>query len=101
MNCAAERIPPSSEYLLLDDQPAIMKPTVGTPPIAITYSTATFRSVSAIPLFQGITAQTISEKASTISGATKCRKRSARDGTTSSLVSSFKASATDCSSPNG
>ena len=52
---AAERRPPSSEYLLKLDQPAISRPTTVIPPMAKKYSSPMLKSWPNRPGANGIT----------------------------------------------
>src|SRR5438105_1005622 len=92
---------PISAYLLFDDQPAMKTAIVFSEPTAIRNSTPTFKSASTIRSPKGITANTTMVGTNTTMGASQNSMRSALRVVIGSLNSSFRASATGCSSPLG
>ena len=66
---AAERRPPSSEYLLKLDQPAIISPTTVSPPTAKKYSRPMFMSWPNRPGANGMTSRPMTVAMKTTTGA--------------------------------
>ncbi len=107
---AADRSPPSSEYLLFDAQPPRMIPYTPIEVIASRKSSPMFTSVThsgvrTLPIRisgpKGMTARAVSAGITARTGARKCTAFSAREGVMSSLVTSFRRSATPWSRPLG
>ncbi len=107
---ALERSPPSSEYLLFDDQPASTMPYTPSDEIARMKRKPIGSGASAmsiVPHFEsqgapyGITAQVSSAGRKAITGARTNSGRYACPGYVSSFMMFFTPSATDCSRPCG
>src|SRR3989442_6166980 len=105
---AAARGPPSRAKLLAEDQPAIITPYTPSERMAKTYRVPTFRVTGCSGISRparcrvspnGIDAKAASAKKTETKGASVNRKRSARAGRKSSLVSILMASASGWKSP--
>src|SRR3954466_13652944 len=94
-------MPPSSEYLLLDDHPA--RTTLYTPSedMAKKKSKPMLRSAITKPGAKGITANERSAVATMIPGASTKTGLSAKGGIQPSFKKSFTESASGCKRPNG
>jgi hypothetical protein len=101
MICAAERRPPSSEYLLKLDQPPISNPTTVMPPIAKKYRSPRLKSWPYSPGAKGSTRALRAAAAKTTTGAHVNTTASARDGVKSSFMSTFSPCTVDRSEPHG
>ena len=87
INCAAERIAPRSEYLLLDVQPASIIPTASKETIAIISNTPMSVALpcKSSPELSGITENAPKIETKIIQGANKNNCRCAALGTMSSF----------------
>src|SRR5664280_180785 len=114
MSCAEERKPPSSEYLLLEDQPASTMPYTPSEPMARRNSTPTPRSgatsmppsgtpntVTSLPAPNGITMNVSRATDTEIIGASRYSPRLTLAGVRSSLKRSLTASTIGWKSPSG
>ena len=102
MTCAADRRPPSSEYLLKLDQPAISRPTTDRPPTAKKYSRPMLRSWPNRPGRERDDQQASSRwPGSTTTGAQVKTSASAPVGVKSSFMRTLSPWTTDSSDPNG
>ena len=96
---AADRRPPSSEYLLKLDQPAISSPTTVSPPTAKKYSRPMFKSWPNSPGANGMTSSPITVAMKTTTGASVKTRRSAPVGVKSSFASTLSPWTTERSEP--
>src|SRR3989338_3165674 len=99
MICAAERIPPNSEYLLLDPQPAIKIPKTQTEVTEVKYKIPTFRSRTIRVLPKGMQTKAITGGTTTKNGASHQLSLSTPDGTIFSFKRSLTMSAAVCNVP--
>src|SRR5205823_5544150 len=108
--CALERNPPSSEYLLFDDQPASTMPYTPSDEIARMNRKPIGIGASAMSMGPqgeshvapyGITDQTSSAGMNDMTGARMKSGRYAEAGYVSSFMMFFTPSATDCNRPCG
>ncbi|GES08077.1 hypothetical protein Amac_016720 [Acrocarpospora macrocephala] len=99
ISCAADRIPPSTEYLLPDDHPAMIDPSTPTPMTASTKNSPASRSTPYRPGPTGMTIITTRYGTSATAGAILKMARSAAAGMTSSFWTNFTPSAISCAQP--
>jgi hypothetical protein len=94
-------MPPISDHLLLDAQPAIRMPTTTSEVTAVMYRMPTLRSAAISTLPKGTATKAATNPVVTTYGASLNRRGSASVGTISSFIRSFRPSASHCRMPCG